>query len=1162
VHPESTSLCFSLYHPSFGEFLLTQDNSRNPYPLRPAAHYHAMIAESWRPFDTADWDRVTDRYAMLYLPWHLLEAGEVEVAARLLRSTFGERQSMLIGSAQTGADVEATARAAALSGRDELFFEMVAAAAGIDEAVKRQWESGQFALRLLRGGPAEILESTGYRDPSLGIECGAFALPWSGFLIAERLFDLEARDAARDVLREVARKPWPGYEPPHYSAANASEGSNLDFLPDTSGVGFLAKLARFDPDLALRLTRRLYPGEGKLPNARTAWREVIAGFLAWRSDDGMPASAEQARNLAATTYEWLKEGGYVLGWVGLTRGLFQLLARAVPAADPMWLANAFLLGTQSRWFARRAIQGAVEYREEEEDDRPGAWEAWADLLDAMTAIRNAIERDLPAEEPAQKAAVADSESTELPGASDENSGASGETSLDEALEEIVDKTIEGIPPMVVPDRPSYSSRVAYLAHLALSVYEAGSERWKEHAAAALSVCALDMTTDDPPRWAVVRALSFLSRIDDAPFHAQVEKAIDDLKLGGKVAGESAARLAALKPTPKPANLEQLAGDISAFEKGRVVLALSARGAASVSEIERALGGASPRLPKSRRGKADASAPVFSDLIAEALSAVLARRPGVWAAKALARLDASRSSGRRKRVTFKQSELQLAPIRALAAAKDWAAFRPQADKLRKQALRQRDYTTALVVCLLAIAGDADLADQWYTDLQKHLQKPADRGLAVVKMITELHQSMPDRLDELGRRWVGDLPAADAFASVSRYHLVLCDEWADIPLVRPEVIACLTVLSTLLPKAMERMRAKARDSEDGSSDDDQWKLAGDALAGAARLEIRAEDESGRAARDLVSVVVQELGSAASKEETWKVRAAARTILDQMAESEDSFRPGPAVDAAVQLFAIGEEPEERQVEPNTLALSDESRKRPLIVLGSGLAIPLKRASPDWSEERFNAAVELWQGMVNAPPRPRGMMDSMLQGLSDSLVSLGRPPESQFRNNREFELFNLTRQLADWCTADPPSPDRLARLQAHIAQIGDPDLRNLLLAPLAVAWLRFEDFIRIAQLAQLAGGGPLAKARFQEALRAYFWKLSGAPPELPIYKALALDLILLTPFQMYAEAFDAAVRSWVVLRSAEIASAEPASGAEDRYLQRITEWAMTASNQLARSH
>src|SRR6185369_14837932 len=103
--------------------------------------------------------------------------------------------------------------------------------------------------------------------------------------------------------------------PPKVRATGGAEGNAFDFVLQDDVIAFIARVAQVDPALALGLAKRLFVDSTQLPNVRTAWREIIREFLAWRCDygtnKGCQATPAQCRGLAETTLDWLKEGGYL-----------------------------------------------------------------------------------------------------------------------------------------------------------------------------------------------------------------------------------------------------------------------------------------------------------------------------------------------------------------------------------------------------------------------------------------------------------------------------------------------------------------------------------------------------------------------------------------------------------------------------------------------------------------------------------------------------------------------------------------------------------------------------------------------------------------------------------------------------------------------------------
>ena len=359
-----------VYHRSFAEFLLTQDRTRNPYPLRPAAVYHSMIVDALGQLPSADSDRLDDRYTLLYLPSHLLEAHRVVDLSSLLLGTFALRRSIVVGMDGIRADLRAAARAAAISGRDDLLLLLLQRINQIEQDVQAAWQSGDYIVSLLVDDPVLVRERAVFGGGTL--------LPWSGLLAVERLLDLGANAEALELVRILVRTPWPGYRPPVHGTM-LSEGSNVDFVTPEDAVWCLSRIALVDAQLALDLVRRMFVKEARLPNACTAWREVLRAVLSLADTRGLDGvSPQQYQSLAQVTHAWLQQGGFVLGWAGITRLQFQLLARAASVADALWLLQASFVARKCRLEARDSIQGAEE--------SSGLWAALADILLGLQQI--------------------------------------------------------------------------------------------------------------------------------------------------------------------------------------------------------------------------------------------------------------------------------------------------------------------------------------------------------------------------------------------------------------------------------------------------------------------------------------------------------------------------------------------------------------------------------------------------------------------------------------------------------------------------------------------------------------------------------------------------------------------------------------------------------
>ncbi len=93
-----------------------------------------------------------------------------------------------------------------------------------------------------------------------------------------------------------------------------------------------------DPQIALRLTSRLFDEGSELPNARTAWRDVLGAVLCSGPGRKLPVpAASQFRDLAEATADWLRRPGSAVGVAGVCTALFKLLVCALPAAPPTGL---------------------------------------------------------------------------------------------------------------------------------------------------------------------------------------------------------------------------------------------------------------------------------------------------------------------------------------------------------------------------------------------------------------------------------------------------------------------------------------------------------------------------------------------------------------------------------------------------------------------------------------------------------------------------------------------------------------------------------------------------------------------------------------------------------------------------------------------------------
>ena len=1116
------NLAYYIYHGSFADFLLTQDKSRNPYPLRPESFYHAAIADYYQSVTETAWSNSEDRYALMHLPTHLARAGRLDNASQLLRGPFARRQIETVGPAQTRADSIRVARAAASQNKDEVFIQMLELASRILAEIEIGWASGHYVLSLLNDDPKVLLERMGEGAAAVGF--GGQMLPWSGFLLAERLLDLGASLEARDVLRMIERRAWLSYRPPKVHITGALEGSSFDFILQDDLIAFLARVAQVDPSLALGLTKRIFPDKPQLPNVRSAWREIMREFIAWRFDfgknTGSGATPEQYLRLAETTVESLKEGDYVLGSAGITRALFKVLACSLPLPDPMWLANVILGAVGTRMAAAETTQGAIGRDENNKPDKsPGRWAALADVLTGLFEIKNA----------------SDSRQTQF----DET------TELADVINEIIRVTIQSLPRPPMPKIGGRTHRTAALGQLAWNLYAAGSERWQEFAEVALIACELDVGMDDPTLTAITRGLISLRRIPEETMTADVEALIAKYKLADHIKRMEKADAKNQGLDVGKQTLTELEQQSDPYRRGRIVLSLWRRKAAALAEIESGLDTAFLNTRDTPKRKTEnAARPKFSDLLAEALVSALTKSTGSWLPDLVHELDQSRTPERQEQFGYEERRFQAKRLNNLAEAGEIAQVRDEALVQYQQAIASEDVNAQLGLSIQVISADPDLADRWFSELLQKLKDDSEIGKSVAWMVEQLKRRQPHRFDDLGPRWVAYLPAFENSSDLEYYELLICQIWGKLDIFRPQLISMLHHSAKSLPDP------ESLDDEDG------WGALGTILSAAGHVRISEADESQLALHNLVMAVIEIWKKQTADAERWQIKSVSKAILQGVVEHNQtaSLQSGPISDFIADFYdASREDSMDRDDTEDEFRTSRDQE----IKLGLSLAIKLKQASPEWSEARFDEAHEFWDALLIREPAHGGGLTGMLENVLDGVAFM----DESFRSRRERGLFELTQKLTRWCVAEPLSTETLTRMQARLNRLENTDLRSLLLAVLAEGWLKGKDWERASSLAQVVGTEALAKTQFCAELQSQAWNkfIISDSAEREALTSLVTNVLLWIQPEAGQDAFVDALSAWLTLRAGEkvIGGASALHG--DNYLRDLANWAIANSREAA---
>lgn len=1160
INATSGDRFYAIYHGSFADYLLTQDHSRNPYPLRAEPTYHALIADYYQSYDESAWETCADGYALMYLPAHLRAVGHIERLCFLLCGAFGHRQSEVAGVARTRDDCEAACRAAASANRDDLLLRTLDFSTRIESDAQGQWESGRYVLSLLVPEPAVIMERAGHRGDSSFHGGEGRTLPWSGFLAAERLLDLGAREEALRLLRKVERQSWPHISAPKFINIGLGEGNALELALESELAGFLARCLRLDPGMTLDLVRRLFVDSNRFPNVRSAWRDVIRAF---RRDAVSPPTAAQCWKVVETTMAWLRDGGNTLGWVGILNEVFNLTARAIPFAAPMpgRVVGALALAATARTQVMGSIHGAFDHPSGGLDDRglPGKWAAAADVLSGLLEVRQALERHLYT----LTAQGSSNEFLDLTG----GAGASAPeramwvSLIMKRVNEQLQQALDDLPSSAVPSAGSYGNRTEFLGRFSFILHRAGSQRWREYAEAALKMCTLDADMNDPPLGAVATCLSYLCLLPDNDIQQRAEAVAAHFNLASDVELAGAGHQA---PAPisyeRPVTLDSLPDISDLYERGRGVLKLYREGHVCVDELAAALERAS--LSDAANGQLPAtSVPIpnsFSTELIKALLTAVECSPAMWAPEVARQLVARLPDG-----DSGVGRFIVANPRAFGLARVG-----DHDSLRKSVeawwptLGTDHKVDRMNCCLLAVVFDPDLAHRWYTELREELRDD-ERGTLLILATATLQTQRPERMDDLGPLWVADLPQPDSSGGIADYELTLCELWGPLDIFKPLVIAHMRRIAAALPRELVggRPHTDADRTEGGDAETQEkgnvWRLIAGVIYAVGQVTILDDDS-----REAAGLVASAIKRALEEPSENNGRVEVRKFIDELfvaATAEGrwpSVQSGPIAEVLAGLYRRDTKGMTAGQLTGVDVMKFEYDRGAWSLMEQGLtaAAMLKKASPDWAETTYSAANRVWEELLVREP-----LYGRDGGWSEWLMDVARNSvDDMFRDGRERLLFQLTDRLAAWSLSDPPDVERLKEMQLRAKRVGDANVQSLLLASIATHWLFLSDIDRATRLARHLPPSSLAKVGFHRKLVAYILKQVGGSRAavLLALKPLVLELILNTPLEERGHAFQNSLLAWLLLRADE-ETLDEGGGEETRgdYLKRLSAWALEAA-------
>jgi hypothetical protein len=1061
AEPLDGDVGYALYHRSFGEFLLTQDRSRNPTPLEPGSAYHRLIADSCIAANRNRWPSSVDTYSLENLPHHLAEAGMFPELGILMNEPFAGRQQEVLGAEAAAASCEFGARRAAQSSRDDAMIDLLGRRTELERGFVEQWESGEFVLSVLESPAGARLEQ----------RFGP-AVPWSAFLAAERLLDLDEMDNAKRMLHDIARKGWPTHRPERPRSFGLGEGSAFDFA-DTDVADFLARVAAIDAELALRLTGRLYvDAVDRLPNRQSAWRDVLLAFL-----DREPPSAS-SRQVAEATVEWLSGMRPAPGQAGVAEALFALLARASEGwgGDEEPLERAVTFATKLRIGAPSEVAGDVSY-----DNVAG-------VLDGLLAIRDALPTT---------------------------------SHLRKVLAEIVAETAAEIPPLEAPTTPIYHRRAAALGRFAHVLARLDAPEADAAAAAALTACSLDGTTDDPPLDEVATGLAWLLR-GGGSVSERARSLVAELDLADRV---SDAERTLEQPWQSGRSKEiGVPGDpfstvFGPYARGRLALSIWRTGTLTLDELRERMRKASARSVAQQN---DEQPPAVKDLALEGLASALVSCPTAWALTEVRNLNAARTGERSTDVDLDEARLRQKRWTALSSSGANELLEAEVVAARSQTPPD-DVNGQVDCCWGALYFDPDLADSWWAELATDLD-PLDRGGATTVLVDHLANEHPERMDDLGRRWVDRLPQREPEEPVATFELLLCRWWARHPLLHDAVTLVLDRLARSVPTEFERV------SVDGS--DDGWPHIGAMLRAGGG--VRSTDGAAATAAERLADAVLTVWRSRSDPDESATRAAG--ILAGFVDRDaGELVDGPAGHAAETLLD----------EVAALLANDDSNRAEILGTERDVAMHaatlLKSTAPTVAGQIFDTEWSAWKrGIAQTTREPAGSLLESLPGI------LAAAFEEEFRSPAERMLFNRTKGLCSWCAEKPPNLEQLAMIQRDIGLLTDVDLRALLMGPVAAAWLDVRQLARAAAVADAATTQGLALAGFYRRLPA----VASAPDGGTELRTLLLEAAVRTTTEGATPA-DEALRSWLTFRARETSrSKRGTSELDPDYLTALVDW------------
>jgi hypothetical protein len=667
----------------------------------------------------------------------------------------------------------------------------------------------------------------------------------------------------------------------------------------------------------------------------------------------------------------------------------------------------------------------------------------------------------------------------LTGLLDIREAAPEHSGLRRLIDEGIAGLIEGLPSLSMPTEFSYDRRAALLGQYAYLLNRAGQRRWRKTASIALRACVLDASSGDPPLDAIALALRWLGKIPDH-----------------KVAGKARALAAQLHVSdrdnepvqPREVSLAAMRTTRSPYEKGRMALQLWRQGSVTLVELADTL----PATPSSRKKAEPPTA--LSDLVAEALVQVAVTLPVDWGPQAIDRLWRTRTESRRRRVSLDELAMHGLRWSRLTELGRTDLVRSEVTAAWTTALAAKAINMLVHCCSVAAQVDPALATRWWrTVVPLLVPEDLDAAAATVAVAAVSSPSLLSELLDVEIR--------------PEHALGVCQMWLPCPPLSAAAAPVLRGIRDRLDPAV----AAAEQAEGRGKKDSAGQILAEHLWLAAAV---AEDNEhlSAVARDLSDKVLR----------WWRANTELGTLLLEHSGNGLIAVAGPGSDAVVTILAdILDHP----------AANETGLRTDIVAIMRG-ATRLKEIVPEPSRRGFENVRQRWTDMLDPEYGNRTDLAYALAAIvADTL-------ETQFKSAHERTLYETTARLTRWCCERPASSADLAGLEKAIGQVPSLDLRSLLMAPVATAWLQLGEHGHARTAAEQSSLSALHRAGYTQGLR---------PPGA--VRDHVITLMTSDISHSPGEAIGDLLRAWFRLRLEEI---DPFA-----YFTRIEQW--IAANQPA---